>query len=170
MPMQDSTDDSSTADPVSPGLMRRFSAMGYDSLLLMAIALAYGALATLVNVLIQGQPVEGKPVYWGEWRLLVFVGLVSVLVGFYCYFWRRSGQTLGMRAWHLKLVDRDLKPPSLKQCLVRCLIAPFSLAAFGMGYFWLWLDPDRQTLHGRLSGTRVIQLPKERKPEHQPGN
>lgn len=147
--------------PIAAGLLPRFAAMVYDSLLLMALALAYGALATLINVLIQGAPPQGEKITWNGWQPLVFIGLVTVLAGFYCYFWRRSGQTLGMRAWRLKLVSHNLETPSLKQCVARALLAPFSLAFLGLGYFYALLNAERQTLHGRLSRTRVIRLAKK---------
>ncbi|MDQ2077245.1 RDD family protein [Marinimicrobium sp. ABcell2] len=148
---------------VSARLLRRFAAMVYDSLLLIAVALAYGAVVTFINVLLQGAPAEGERMQWGVWRFPVFVGLLVVLAGFFCYFWRRSGQTLGMRAWRLKLVDGDSGAlASLKQCVLRSLVAPVSLLCLGMGYFWRWVDPQRHTLHGRLSKTRVILLPKEK--------
>lgn len=147
----------------SAGVLRRFAAIAYDALLLLAISISYGAIATLANVLLQGQPPEGQKVEWGNWGLLVFVGWVLTLVLFFCYFWHKSGQTLGMRAWRMKLVGEGLASPGIKQCLVRCLIAPFSLACLGLGYLWLWFDPQKLTLHDRLSNTRVIVLPKEKK-------
>lgn len=162
MPQQaSSTQPDSPETPIAAGLLRRFAALGYDSLLLMAIALAYGALATLINVLIQGAPPQGEKITWNGWQPLVFIGLVTVLAGFYCYFWQRRGQTLGMRAWRLKLVSENLETPGLKQCVIRALVAPFSLAVFGLGYFWALSNPERQTLHGQLSRTRVVLLPKK---------
>lgn len=150
--------------PRPAGLLRRFAAMVYDSLLLMAVGLAYGAVVTLLNVFIQGAPSDGEAIQWGLWRLPVFIGLVAVWVGFFYYFWGRSGQTLGMRAWRLKLLEEGsdrLATP--QQRLARGLIAPLSLLIGGLGYFWLWVDPKRHTLHGRLTGTRVWLMPKEPK-------
>ncbi len=156
-------DQTTSSLPAPAGVFRRLAAMVYDSFLLMAVSLAYGALATGLNVLLQGAPPEGEAIEWGIWRLPVFIGLLVVLVGFYYYFWGRSGQTLGMRAWRLKLVDaRTQAPASTGQRIGRALLAPISLLALGLGYFWVWIDPDHHTLHGRLTGTRVLLLPKER--------
>lgn len=143
-------------------LFRRFAAMVYDTLLLMAISIGYFALAVLINVVIQGAPAEGQKVQWGQWDLLVFFGWLLVLGYFFCFFWRRSGQTLGMRAWRLQLIKSDGGAPDWSQCVQRCLLAPVSLALFGLGYFWRWLDPQQLTLHDRLSKTRVVMLPKTR--------
>src|SRR5690625_3963945 len=105
------------SQPASSRMLRRCADMVYGGLLLVGLALAYGALVTWLNVLLQGAPAEGERVDWGLWRLPVFMGMLVVLAGFFCFFWRRSGQTLGMRAWRLKLVDQDsLALPSFKQC------------------------------------------------------
>jgi|SRR5690554_857419 len=169
MTNQTSSDTNHTENQAAPqkaptaGVLRRFAGLTYDALLLLAISIGYGALATWVNVLLQGQPPEGEKVQWGHWGLLMFLGWMIVLVIFFCYFWRRSGQTLGMRAWRMKLVSQDLTTPSLKQCLIRCLVAPFSLLFLGLGYFWRWFDPQKLTLHDRLSKTQVVLLPKDQK-------
>jgi uncharacterized RDD family membrane protein YckC len=144
----------------SAGLACRFAAMIYDALLLMAISIGYFALAVLVNVLLQGAPAEGQKVQWGQWDLLVFASWLLVLGYFFCFFWQRSGQTLGMRAWRLQLINEEGRAPSWGQCVVRCLLAPFALGFLGLGYFWRWLDPHKLTLHDRLSKTRVVILPK----------
>src|SRR5690606_10904206 len=115
--------------PVYPsaGVFRRFAAMTYDSLLLMAISIGYYALAVLLNVLIQGAPPEGQKVQWGYWNWLVFCGWIIVLVYFFCFFWRKSGQTLGMRAWRMKVVDHNLSTLSTRTFILRCVPAPHSL-------------------------------------------
>lgn len=154
----------STEQPTSPGLLRRFAAMVYDSLLLLAVIMAYGALVLVLKLLVQGPMADDGRVYEGYWGAVVFVGLIATIVAFFCYFWRRSGQTLGMRSWRMRLVDRQLQPPTLRQCLLRCLLASISLAALGLGYFWRWLDPKGYTLHDRFSGTQLVLLAKKQKP------
>jgi uncharacterized RDD family membrane protein YckC len=146
---------------LNAGVLRRFAAMTYDSLLLMAISMGYYGLAVLINVLLQGQPPEGQKIEWGHWNILVFSGWLFVLGYFFCFFWRKSGQTLGMRAWRMKVVTQELTLISTTQSIVRCLLAPISLLLFGFGYFWRWFDAEQLTLHDRLSKTRVIVLPKK---------
>lgn len=145
------------------GVLRRFAALTYDALLILAISICYGALATGMNVLIQGQPPQGEKVQWGHWGMVVFIGWLMTVMLFYCFFWRKSGQTLGMRAWRMQLRAFDLQLPNLKQCLIRCAIGPVSLLCGGLGYFWLWIDADHLTLHDRLSKTRVVVLPQDKK-------
>lgn len=145
------------------GLLRRFAGISYDFLLLLAVSIAYGALATLINVALRGEPPQGERVQWGHWGIVVFTGWMICLGYFFCYFWRKSGQTLGMRAWRMKLTTFDLATPTKKQCLIRCIVAPLSLACCGFGYFWRWFDSEKLTLHDRLSKTQVIVVPKEKK-------
>lgn len=151
----------SPGDYPSAGLGRRFAAMIYDGLLLIAISIAYYALAVLINVLLQGAPPVGQKIHWGDWQPLVFAGWLGALMFFYCFFWRKFGQTLGMRAWRLKVINQQGSRLPLAQCVSRCVFAVVSLGFFGLGYFWRWLDPQELTLHDKLSKTRVLVLPKE---------
>lgn len=153
----------STASYTAPGLLRRFAAMVYDSLLLLAISILYGFIAVGLNVLIQGAPEPGHRTEWGYAGPVVFVGWICVLVFFFCYFWRKAGQTLGMKTWRIKILSTDGSLPSYKQCFIRCGCAPISLLCLGAGYWWMYANAGRQTLHDRLSGTHTYLLTKENK-------
>ncbi|ACE85875.1 RDD family protein [Cellvibrio japonicus] len=146
----------------TPSLLRRLAAMVYDSLLLMAVTILYGFIAVGINLLIQGVPAEGTRMQWGYAAPLVFIGWITSMLGFFCYFWQRAGQTLGMKTWRMKIFSANGDSPSVKQCLVRCLCAPFSLLLLGFGYWWMYGDADRQTLHDRISGTRTYLMAKEK--------
>jgi uncharacterized RDD family membrane protein YckC len=75
--------------------------------------------------------------------------------------WRRGGQTLGMRPWRLQVVAADGGAPSWRALCVRYAAATFSLLLAGLGFWWAWVDRKRLTLHDRVSGTRMIRLPKK---------
>ncbi|MCR8923293.1 RDD family protein [Dasania sp. GY-MA-18] len=154
-------------DPLSSapnaGLVKRFAAMFYDTLLLFGVLFT----ATLIPALLlngqQQQNANGTVVH--ELHPLMtgpaFQGyLLLVLVLFFCLFWHKQGQTLGMQAWKLKLVNQHNQPPTILQCLQRLLYALISFACLGMGYWWLWLDKEHLTWHDRWSKTRVLQLSK----------
>ncbi len=79
---------------------------------------------------------------------------------FFGWFWTRSGQTLGMQAWRLRVQQPDGSPISWRQALVRMGGAVLSALCLGAGYWWLLFDRERRTWHDRLSGTRVVLLPK----------
>lgn len=131
------------------GIARRLGALLYDILLVIAIWM--GTLFVWVTAS-GGEAVQG-----------VAVQLVLALewLGFYMFFWRRQGQTLGMAAWRIWLVDEAGYPPSLKQCLLRGLTAPISMACFGLGYLWFYVGDKQQTWHDRLSRTMVVHIPKK---------
>lgn len=146
----------------TPSLLRRFAAMLYDSLLLMALSVLYGALTVAFNLLINGAPASGEKIAWGNWGIVVFLGWVLTLAGFFCYFWCKSGQTLGMKTWRIKMFDAQaLQLPSLSQALQRCLLAPLSLLVLGLGYWFIYTNTERQTLHDKLSNTRILLLSKK---------
>lgn len=83
--------------------------------------------------------------------------LVGVLAAYFTYCWRRGGQTLAMKTWHIRLRPSDGSPLSLWQALARFFLAAASLALLGAGFLWGFVDRDRQFLHDRLIGTRLYR-------------
>ena len=138
-----------------PPLWRRFAAMVYDCLLLFAVSMAYGGFSIAINKIIFQSTNDNVT------GLLFQIGWLLACVGFFCYFWRRGGQTLGMRAWRLKLVRQDgLQTITYWQCMLRCFFATLSLLLFGIGYWWTLVDADHRALHDRLTKTQVLLIPK----------
>lgn len=77
--------------------------------------------------------------------------------------WRRGGQTLGMRPWRLRVRAGADTLPSWTQLWVRYAVGTFSLLLAGLGFWWGWLDRERLTWHDRVSGTRLVREPKQRR-------
>lgn len=147
----------------APSLIRRFAAMVYDTLLIAAISILYGAVMSGINVAIKGAPEMGQRISWGTFGVVVFAGWILTIGLFFCYFWHKSGQTLGMKTWRMKIVNCDnLNNPSYTQCIIRFLCAPFSLALLGAGYWFMYTNTERQTLHDKFSKTRTLLLAKEK--------
>jgi uncharacterized RDD family membrane protein YckC len=156
--------DPTVTEFVAPSLARRFAAMVYDALLLMAISILYGAVVTGINVIFNGTPATGERIAWGEFGIIVLIGWLLTLGLFFCYFWSKSGQTLGMKTWRLKMFDeKSMALPRISQCIIRFCCAPISLLLFGAGYWLMYLRKDRQTLHDHISKTRILLLAKEKK-------
>lgn len=142
----------------SADIWRRIAALIYDSFILLALSMAYGALALAGYKAFSGEidqsytPVLSGLLFQGGWYLS--------LAMFYFYFWHNRGQTIGMRAWRLKLVGQDGKRASYKSCAIRVLISPFLICLFFIAYLWKFFDPRGLCLHDRLSATKVVVLSK----------
>ena len=140
--------------PTPAPLWRRLCALIYDGFLLFGLLMGYGFACVLgVNALGVEAPHElfrqGGLASW-----LLFLGMVGLIVGFYCFFWLRNGQTLGMQSWRLQLETIDGSPLTLKHCLKRMAAGVLSWASFGTGFLWCLL-PGKRTWHDILSGTKV---------------
>jgi uncharacterized RDD family membrane protein YckC len=125
--------------------------MSYDALLLASLLL----LAGFPYVLAAGEP----PWHWFV-RLGYRIYLFAAVFGFFGWFWTHGGQTLGMRAWRLRVVRDDGGPLGWPQAARRFAAAALSWAALGLGFLWCSIDPERRTWHDRLSGTHLVLLPK----------
>ena len=84
---------------------------------------------------------------------------------YFLFFWLRDAHTTGMRAWRLRIQQLDGKPMSSSQAILRLLFAVISWIPLGLGYWWVLVSPTRLSWHDRLSGTEIIQLPKQEKPK-----
>jgi uncharacterized RDD family membrane protein YckC len=138
---------------VSAGFGRRFAALLYDSLLLAALLMVFTAAALFFT---HGRAVVPETV--GAWVYVYRAGLVGVIAAYFVLNWVHSGQTLGMRAWHLRTVDESGKPVTMMKALLRFLTAVLAWAPAALGVLWLYRDPERLALHDRLSRTRVVHL------------
>ncbi|MFA7552973.1 MAG: RDD family protein [Spongiibacteraceae bacterium] len=161
----------SDATPTPAGVMRRLAAMVYDALLLFGVLftatlptllLAPKQLATTQQTAISNeQVVHELPTLAGGWLFQIY--LLLVFCSFFCWFWRKNGQTLGMQAWRLHIEDMSGQKISLKQCLLRLLGAAVSIACLGAGYWWIWIDKDGLSWHDRWSKSRMVVQPKAAK-------
>ena len=122
------------------GVLRRLIAMFYDLLLLLALLLITTALALLAT---KGSLHYHNPFFRSVLFLVWFL--------FYTWFWTHGGQTLGMKAWKMRIQTRDGQPITLWQALLRFMVAIPSLALGGLGFFWMLVDRDRMTLYDRFS-------------------
>ena len=143
-------------DTQSPSLLRRLAAMLYDGLLILALLFIAIFLVVIPAGLLVGwdqfdpAALRSNPLYIGY--------LLLVPPTFLIWFWTHGGQTLGMRAWRIRLVGMDGTPVTLKQGVIRYLASLLSWLPFGLGFLWSLFDRERLTWHDRLSGTRLERL------------
>lgn len=136
---------------IAPGLLRRLAAIFYDSLLLIALLMA----AALPIVLILDGPPKSTLALYG-YR----VYLLIVSYSFFAWFWLHGGQTLGMRAWRIKVIQENGNDITIRQSLIRFLSAIVSLLCLGIGFLWVLFNDQKLSWHDKLSGTRLIRLMK----------
>ena len=66
-----------------------------------------------------------------------------------------------MKTWRIRLVTVDGSPLSLKQAALRFVLALLGLLLVGVGFWWALFDRDRQFLHDRIAGTRLVRVPRK---------
>ncbi|HEY8586210.1 MAG TPA: RDD family protein [Rhodanobacter sp.] len=160
-----------TADAPCP-LWRRLLALVYDLLIVVALVMVVGLLCQLATGgnLIRTGATTAIPLWY---QLLQGAVVATYFIGS----WRRGGQTVGMRPWRIRLVRTDGGSPTVRQALIRVLVAsaPLLLLAlvplaglritlwivlaawvvwFGVGLF----DPRRRALHDLVAGTEIRRL------------
>jgi uncharacterized RDD family membrane protein YckC len=124
--------------------------MLYESLLLLGVL----ALAFVLPELVIGMNFGELP---PGWILLGHVFLV--LLSYFFWFWRHGGQTLAMKTWKIRLVaGQSCNAPTNMQLFLRYVLCWPSLLFYGAGIFWALFDRDRQFLHDRLAGTRLVMV------------
>jgi len=162
--------------PVSivPGLWRRMACWLYEGMLLFAVVFVAGWLFSTLTQMRNGVDSSRHPMLQGF--------LFLVLGVYFTWFWSR-GQTLAMKTWGIRVVDRAGRPVSQPRALLRYLLSwlwflPALVSAWALGlhgggaiigslmagmaaYLLIArLHPQRQFLHDTIAGSRVItQLP-----------
>jgi uncharacterized RDD family membrane protein YckC len=121
--------------------------MLYESLLLLGVL----SVTFMVPHLIMGM---GFKLALPGWILMTHVFIV--LGAYFIWYWSHGGQTLAMQTWKIQLTTATGTQPSMVQLLVRYALTWPSLVYFGVGLLWAIFDRDRQFLHDRLAGTRLV--------------
>jgi len=161
-------------------LMRRYAALGYEGLLLAAIVLIVGFLT--LPATLAGNP--GGALALPPLPVRAFSGcLVFAAAGLYfTWCWTGGRRTLPMKTWRLVLVRADGHTVDGRTAVIRYLgawigplaalaayaaLQPSRLAAhaawlLAIGYLWPIVDRERQFLHDRIAGTRIVMAPPDR--------
>jgi len=143
-------------EPTPAPLWLRLAALGYDLLVLVAVWMLVAALVLLAfrgEVDVADQP----PLY----HFVLQASLLAATAGYFVISWTRVGQTIGMRAWRLRVVDAgNGRPPPVRHALLRFAVGLVSLLAAGLGFVWCVLQPERRAWHDLAAGTRVERLKK----------
>lgn len=119
-------------------IVRRTAALAYDIFLLFSVLFIIGAIAVLLNGGSAVNPALLAP--------------VSIIISFlfFAWFWNHGGQTLGMRAWQIKLTDKDGNNPGWTNCLIRFAVMSLTI---GTSTLWVMFNKNAQSLQDILSNT-----------------
>ena len=158
---------SQNATLVAPGLIRRMACWLYEGMLLFAVLFVsdylYSALSQTRHALDNRHLQQA---------------FLFVVLGIYFTWFGAKGQTLAMKTWHIRLVDRQGRPVTQARALLRYLLSwlwflpalaavasfKFSVAELTvllLGWIAVWallsrFHPQRQFWHDALAGTRLI--------------
>jgi len=135
----------------TPGMARRLACMLYESLVVFAVLLI-GFLLPQIVLNAFGVVVSGK---------LLWLHTLALLMFYFVWFWLNGGQTLPMKTWKLVLIGADGRRLRPLQAVLRYLVAWPSVLLCGIGIFWALFDKDRQFLHDRIAGTRIVYTDKK---------
>lgn len=156
-----------SSDSVSQAtLPRRLAAIFYDSLLCIALMFVVTGLYMMISNVILGGETYKQMNDAGETinDPLLTAAIFLSLFAFFGFFWTKTGQTLGMQVWHIRVQTPDGCSITWKQALIRMIGAFISISCFGAGYLWAFIDDNKKSFHCHLSGTTVVRIPKrERK-------
>lgn len=151
---------------VRAGFFRRLAAMVYDALIAVAIGLLAAIVITAIltalleNGLLSKQGfehvsdlIQSSFIY----SLAIQLWVLTWVVGFFLYFWKNGGQTLGMRAWRLRLFSTKQSVPIGYTRLLLRLICSLG----GIGTLLVLFDyKNKQSLQDRIVGTQMLVLSK----------
>ena len=116
--------------------------MLYEAILLFAVAFFAGWVFYAAS--------GGRDATSGLVRYGLQTFIVTIFAAYFLWCWLRGGQTLPMKAWRIRVVE--VTP---RRALLRFLLAVV-LVPTGISVVWALFDRDRQFLHDRLAGTRLI--------------
>ena len=159
------------------GLLPRLGAAIYEALLVTALLFitgflmlplvspGYAAAATQLTV----PPLPA--------RVALFCVLFAVAALYFVWSWTGGRRTLPMKTWRMRMVMADGGPLAAKSALLRYLMAwigpalaligyailrdvglgGLALGLLAFNFLWAGVDPDRQFLHDRIAGTRIVK-------------
>lgn len=128
-------------------MWRRLAALGYDLLLLTALVVSFTQLVLAARL--------GRAVPPGTWWFSLC--LLAVVTLFFSGFWAHGGQTLGMRAWRIRVVREDGSAVTWPRAAARFALGLVAAAPAGLGLWWSLLDEHKRGWHDRWTRTRVIR-------------
>jgi len=158
-------------DLKTPGLARRMACWLYEGMLMFGVVFIAGYLFGTLS--------QTRNAMDNRHALQAFL---FVVFGIYFVWLWAKGQTLAMKTWNIRVVDRAGHPITQSRALLRYVlswlwflpalaaVAPFHLSAVESlviltGWVLVWailsrFHPDKQFWHDALAGTRLVSTPR----------
>jgi len=130
----------------APSLIKLGACLLYELLTVMAIVFVSAGFF----VWIAGDATHGAK------RLLLQIYLWIIVGAYFVWCWEKTGRTLAMQAWKLKLIGNDSQLLSLRVAIIRYVLATLSMALCGLGFLWAIIDRQHLFLHDRLLKNRIV--------------
>jgi uncharacterized RDD family membrane protein YckC len=128
-------------------LRLRFVSLAYEGLLLCAVLF----LSSYLFLSLARDAQAGWP------RILFQIYLLSVSGVYFVFCWTRTGQTLPMKTWRMRVVTKHGDALGVDRAFWRYLLAIPGILS-GISLLWAPFDRERQFLHDRLAGTRIVRV------------
>lgn len=136
-------------------LLRRLGAISYDAIII----------ASLIFIVAQWSLVISDTARQSFlFQVAMLFNIFGVAFFYLAYFWRKSGQTVGMKAWKItlvskaKFVDGTASPfISWKQSAIRYVVATLSWVAIGLGFIFTLFHAEKWAWHDRASGSFLVR-------------
>jgi uncharacterized RDD family membrane protein YckC len=154
----------------TPALMRRMACWLYEGMLMFGVVFIAGYLFSTLS--------QTRNALDNRHGMQAFLFVVFGI--YFAWFWHK-GQTLAMKTWHIRVVDRNGHALTQGRALVRYVLSwlwflpplvltlPFSLSVAEVclllaGWVAIWavlsrFHPQQQFWHDALAGTRLIHAP-----------
>jgi len=129
-------------------LLRRLGAIAYDSLICLVLLI----IATIIILLFNNM----HSIAPGNLGYTCY--LVAIIFSYFCGSWLYGGQTIGMRAWGLKLRQHNNQPPTIWHACARFGFAIPSLLLGGLGLWWILIDKHQRSWHDYWSKTKIVHI------------
>lgn len=133
----------------APSLLKLGACLIYDGLIIIALSM----LSSAIFIAIFGDATIGVK------RLMLQICIWLVLGVYFIVSWTKTGQTLGMRSWQLKLVNQSNVQSlvSYQQAVFRYMLATVSILSV-IGLLWCIGNPNRRFLHDQWLKTSIISI------------
>ncbi len=158
----------------TPSLTRRMASWLYEGMLMFGVVFIAGYLFGTLS--------QTRNAMDNRHALQAFLFIVFGI--YFVWLWSK-GQTLAMKTWDIKIVDRSGLPVTQSRALLRYVlswlwflpalagVSPFKISGaesvvLVIGWVAVWailsrFHPDRQFWHDAWSGTRLVSAPKPEK-------